>query len=60
MLKITFKDSEVVFWDEDEFDDYFYDGKVFAIIKGKQWVGLYNIDCIAAIVYSEDGFDDDE
>ena len=56
MLRITFQNGDIVYWEEEkEFDEYRYDGTLFIVIKGKQWVGLYNIDCISSVVYSEDG-----
>jgi len=58
MLKITFQDGDIVYWGEEEFDEYRYDGTLFIVIKGKQWVGLYNIDCIHSVVYREDGIFD--
>ena len=51
MLKIVFKDGETKKYKEGEYTDYHYDGKVFAVIKGKRWIGLYNIDCIACVRY---------
>lgn len=51
MLKIVFKNSEVKNYRETEYTDYHYDGKVFAVINDKQWIGIYNMDAVATIEY---------
>lgn len=50
MIRIVFKNGEVVKWKKKKYTDYRYDGRYFIVIKDKQWVGLYNLDCIATIV----------
>lgn len=47
MLKIVFKNGETIKYDDDKYTDYNYDGKCFIVIRGKQWVGIYNLDMIA-------------
>lgn len=49
MLRIVFKNDEIKEYEENEYTDYRYDGKVFAVIKDKQWIGIYNIDVLAAV-----------
>lgn len=51
-IKIAFKSGNEAIWDAEagEWDDYFYDGKMFIVIKNKAWVGFYNIDCINNII----------
>ena len=51
MLKIVFKNGEVKKYKKKEFTDYYYDSKMFVVIKKKQWIGMYNIDCIACVEY---------
>lgn len=33
----------------DEYTEYKYDGKYFIVIKDKQWIGFYNLDCVECI-----------
>lgn len=58
MLRIVFKDSEIRDYKNDEYTDYHYDGKVFAVINDKQWIGIYNIDAIAAVEYRKEPYSD--
>lgn len=48
-IKIVFKDGEQVTWKKKQFTDYMYDRKCFIVIRKKQWVGIYNLDCISCI-----------
>lgn len=54
MLRIVFKDGSVRKYKKKQFTDYYYDKKVFVVIKKKQWIGIYNIDAIATVEYLED------
>ncbi len=54
MLKIVFKNGETKKYKPDEFTDYYYDRKVFVVLKKKQWIGIYNIDCVASVEYKEE------
>ncbi len=50
MIRIVFKNGEVVKWKKKKkYTDYRYDGRYFIVIRDKQWVGLYNLDCVATI-----------
>lgn len=49
MLKIVFKNGNECYYNETQYDDYKYDGKCFIIIKGNQWIGIYNMDNIICI-----------
>ena len=53
MLKIVFKDGNIKKYKPKEYTDYYYDKKVFVVIKKKQWIGIYNIDCIATVEYED-------
>ena len=55
VLEIVFKNSETCYWGEDEYTDYKYDGKCIIIIKDKDWVALYNMDCVLSFVKKGDG-----
>ncbi len=53
MIKIVFKNGNVVKWKQGEFTDYKYDGKCFIIIKNESWVGFYNIDSVISVIIKE-------
>lgn len=53
MLHIIMRNGHLINYDENQFTDYQYDGKYFVVIKGKQWVGLYNLDCIEYVQYED-------
>ena len=36
--------------EKEQWTDYKYDGKCFIIIKGEQWVGIYNMDSVVSII----------
>jgi hypothetical protein len=49
MLQITMTNGTYICWNKEQYTDYLYDGKVFVVIKGSQWVGIYNIDHVREI-----------
>lgn len=51
MLRIVYKNGEVIIYQADQYTDYSYDGKCFIVINGKQWIGIYNMDCVSAVEY---------
>ena len=53
MIKIVFKDGSTRKYKKNDFTDYYYDKKVFVVINKKQWIGVYNIDCIATVEYKK-------
>lgn len=48
-IEITFTSGDTITIDEDNWDDYAYDGKFFIIKKDGAWVGFYNCDSIFCI-----------
>lgn len=50
MIKIIMTNSQTVIWNENEFDDYMYDGKFFIVLKNKKWIGFYNLDHIISVI----------
>ncbi len=50
MIKVVFRNGNVVKWKKNQWTDYKYDGKCFIIIDKKQWVGIYNIDSIISVI----------
>lgn len=45
-LEVWLKDGNVDVYNSSDYDDYYYDGKVFAVIKDKRWIGIYSIGCM--------------
>lgn len=54
MLNIVFKNGEVITYTPDVYTDYSYDGRCFIVINHKQWIGIYNMDCISTIRFESD------
>jgi hypothetical protein len=48
MLKIIFKDKRTKIYKKSEYTNYWYDRKIFVVIR-KKWIEIYNIDCIASV-----------
>ena len=51
MLRIVFKNGEVISYGEDDYTDYSYDSKCFIVINGQQWIGIYNMDCVFCVEF---------
>ena len=49
MLNITLSNGAFIQWNKDQFTDYMYDGKCFIVIKGSQWVGIYNMNFVRSV-----------
>lgn len=49
MINITLSNGTFIQWNENQYTDYMYDGKCFIIIKGSQWVGIYNLDFVRSV-----------
>ena len=50
MIQITMVGGNYICWEKEQYTDYMlYDGKVFVVIKGSKWVGIYNIDQVKEI-----------
>lgn len=49
MIRIVFKNGCVVKWKKKDYTGYKDDGRCFIIIKNKQYVGIYNMDCVSCI-----------
>lgn len=49
MIQITMVGGNYIEWNKDQYTDYMYDGKVFVIINGSKWIGIYNIDQVKEI-----------
>ena len=43
---IKLKNGDICHYHPREYTDYRYDGKCFIVIKNKQWIGIYNLDCL--------------
>lgn len=49
MIEIVFQNGNFVSYKPSDYTDYKYDRKYFIVIYEKQWIGLYNLDCIEYI-----------
>lgn len=49
MIQITMSNGVYVCWNRDQYTNYSYDGKIFAIMRDKRLIGIYNIDAIKEI-----------
>lgn len=49
MIEIVFRNGDMAHYTPEQYTDYRYDGKYFIVIKDKQWVGFYNLDCVEYI-----------
>lgn len=49
MIEIVFRNGDMCHYKPDEYTDYRYDGKYFIVIRDKQWIGFYNLDCVEYI-----------
>ena len=50
MIQITMSNGCYDEWKAEQYTDYMYDGKCFIIMRGEQWVGIYNMDSVRRIV----------
>ena len=48
-IEIVFRNGDMVHYAPEEYTDYKYDGKYFIVIRDKQWIGFYNLDCVEYI-----------
>lgn len=46
---ITFRNGEQRIYNNSEWSDYRYDGKVISIINGSATIGIYNLDIIYSV-----------
>lgn len=51
-IEIVFRNGDMCHYKPDDYTDYKYDGKYFIVIKDKQWIGFYNLDCVEYIEVS--------
>jgi len=55
MIEIVFRNGDMAHYKPDEYTDYRYDGKYFIVIRDKQWIGFYNLDCVEYIEVGDAG-----
>lgn len=53
MIRIIFKNGDVVDWKKGQYTDYKYDARSFVVINRIQYVGIYNFDCITSVTITE-------
>jgi len=49
VIEIVFRNGNMTHYSPNEYTDYKYDGKYFIVIREKQWIGFYNLDCVEYI-----------
>ena len=49
MIEIVFRNGDMAHYSPDQYTDYRYDGKYFIVIRDRQWIGFYNLDCVEYI-----------
>lgn len=54
MIEIVFKNHDMAHYTPSQYTDYRYDGKYFIVIRDKQWIGFYNLDCVEYIEVSDE------
>ena len=53
-LQISLKRGEYITYKSSSYTDYMIQGRLFVVIKGCQWIGIYNLDSIEYIAYIDD------
>ena len=53
IIVIVFKNGQEIVWEQNEWNDYAYDGTAFIIKRGNDWVAIYNFDSIISVVVKE-------
>ena len=52
-ITIIFTNGEKCTYKPDEYTEYLYDGRCFIVIRDKQWIGIFNMDCVGFITVGE-------
>ena len=52
MLTVVMKDGNVHKYGENAFSDYEWRKEAFIVINNKQWVAIFNWDCVKEVIYS--------
>lgn len=58
VLQISLKRGEYIIYQSSSYTDYMVNGGLFVVLKGDQWVGIYNMDCVEYVAYIEGGHDE--
>lgn len=53
VIVIVFKNGQEIVWEQNEWNDYAYDGTAFIIKRGNDWIAIYNFDSIISVVVKE-------
>ena len=53
-LQISLKRGEYITYKSESYTDYMVTGNLFVVIKGCQWVGIYNMDSVEYVAYIKD------
>ncbi len=51
LLQISLKRGEIINYKASSFTDYMIKENLFIVIRGTQWIGMYNMDCVEYVAY---------
>lgn len=51
LLQISLKRGEIINYKASSFTDYMIEDNLFIVIRGTQWIGMYNMDCVEYVAY---------
>lgn len=52
MLTVVMKDGNIHEYGEKDFTDYEWRKEAFIVIDNKQWIAMFNWDCVKEVIYS--------
>ena len=52
MLTVVMKDGNIHEYDKNDFSDYEWRKEAFIVINDKQWIAMFNWDCVKEVIYS--------
>ena len=52
VLTVVMKDGNIHEYDKNDFSDYEWRKEAFIVINDKQWIAMFNWDCVKEVIYS--------
>ena len=52
VLTVVMKDGNIHEYDKNDFSDYEWRKEAFIVINNKQWIAMFNWDCVKEVIYS--------
>ncbi len=53
MLTVVMKDGNIKEYKPNDFTDYEWRKEIFVVIKGNQWIGMFNWDSVKEVYFTE-------